>query len=317
MNTIYLSLGSNLGDTKKNLDEALTLLEQALCVMKVSSYYETEPVGYADQDWFLNIVVKGKTDLSPHELLDACQKIEQQMKRVKTVRFGPRVIDIDVLLYENFSSNDEALTIPHPRMTQRAFVMVPLFEIDPDLSIEGRSISEVLMELNGEAIRKRKDSMDRVNKILHHEEYREHLKKIAALEVERIFCKHDLPHFLDVCRVGWILALEEKASLQKETVYAAGLLHDVGRWIQYETEEDHALASARLCTEILKECNYTPEEIETIEEAIAKHRTKEEAGTRLTSILYRADKLSRSCYACEALGACKKFQQGEVPILQY
>ena len=100
MNKIYLSLGSNIGDTKSNLDRAMELLGEKIKVLKQSSYYETEPVGYKDQDWFLNIVLKGETALNPEELLKFTQGIESKMKRKKTIRFGPRIIDIDILLYE-------------------------------------------------------------------------------------------------------------------------------------------------------------------------------------------------------------------------
>ncbi|HZK38412.1 MAG TPA: 2-amino-4-hydroxy-6-hydroxymethyldihydropteridine diphosphokinase, partial [Clostridia bacterium] len=100
MNKIYLSLGSNIGDTKSNLDRAVELLKEKVNILNISSYYETEPVGYKDQDWFLNIALEGETDLNPEALLKFTQSIENKMKRKKTIRFGPRIIDIDILLYE-------------------------------------------------------------------------------------------------------------------------------------------------------------------------------------------------------------------------
>ncbi|QSX08526.1 HD domain-containing protein [Alkalibacter rhizosphaerae] len=159
--------------------------------------------------------------------------------------------------------------------------------------------------------------MKRVNKILSHSTYNALLERIKELEQERIFCKHDLVHFLDVCRIGWILSLEEEQALEKEVVYASGLLHDVGRWSQYETGEDHALASARECVKILKDCSFTDDEIKKIQDAIIRHRKEPRSKEGLPSILYRADKLSRRCFACDAIGACKRFQHGEEPYLQY
>ena len=152
----YLGLGSNIGDTKKNLDIAVDLLKSSknITVIKQSSYYETEPVGYVEQDWFLNIVVQIETNFEPEELLVFCQQIEEVLKRKRIIRWGPRTIDVDVLLYENYTSAEESLTIPHPRMTERAFVMIPLYEIAPDLVIEGKSIDGIIKSLDGEEIRK-------------------------------------------------------------------------------------------------------------------------------------------------------------------
>lgn len=152
----YLSLGSNLGDKKENLDKAVELLKKHnnIQVIKVSSYYETQPVGYTDQDLFLNIAVEIETSLSPYELLEYCSEIEQILKRRRIIRWGPRTIDVDILLYDNFISNDERLTIPHPRMTERAFVIVPLYEIAKDIRIKGQDINSILKKLKKEGIRK-------------------------------------------------------------------------------------------------------------------------------------------------------------------
>lgn len=154
MKKVYLSLGSNVGDTKKNLEQALNMLRTKLEITKISSFYETEPVGYKDQDWFLNIVVEALTTIEPYDLLALCQDVENEMKRVKTIRFGPRNIDVDILLYENFISNDEKLTLPHPRMRERAFVLVPLNEIAPSLMVDGEKVSDILAVLKGEKITK-------------------------------------------------------------------------------------------------------------------------------------------------------------------
>jgi 2-amino-4-hydroxy-6-hydroxymethyldihydropteridine diphosphokinase len=154
MHKVYFSLGSNIGETRKNLTEALDALKEHVNITAVSSFYETEPVGYKDQNWFLNIAVAGETSLAPYDLLAFTQSIEQGMGRVKLIRFGPRNIDVDILLYDDLSINDEKLTIPHPRMCERAFVVEPLFEIAPDLSIGGKKLADIRAQLKGEEIRK-------------------------------------------------------------------------------------------------------------------------------------------------------------------
>ncbi|MEL7648838.1 MAG: 2-amino-4-hydroxy-6-hydroxymethyldihydropteridine diphosphokinase [Sedimentibacter sp.] len=154
MSKIYLSLGTNLGDKKGNLEHALGLLSEKVEILKVSSFYETEPVGYSDQPWFLNIAVEGTTEFSPEELIEFTQSIEHEMKRVKTIINGPRIIDVDILLYDDVKINTKNLTIPHPRMTERAFVMYPLHEICPELVIEGKKIKDMINGLEGEKIRK-------------------------------------------------------------------------------------------------------------------------------------------------------------------
>lgn len=157
MNKIYLGIGSNIGDTKGNLDRAVELLKEKVNISRQSSYYETEPVGYKEQNWFLNIVIEGVTDLTPEELLMFTQSIESKMKRVKTIRFGPRIIDVDILLYGQIKLDTKDLIIPHPRMFERAFVMVPLYEIAPSLVIEGIKIEDILNKLEGEEIHKKDD----------------------------------------------------------------------------------------------------------------------------------------------------------------
>ena len=150
----YLGIGGNIGEKRANIEAAIALLNEnsAIEVTKISSYYETEPVGYTDQDWFLNVVVEVETKLSPEELLAACQEVENELKRVRLIRWGPRTIDVDVLLYEGYESQDEILTVPHPRMTERAFVMVPLYEIAKDLIIAEKPIAEWIKSLKGEKI---------------------------------------------------------------------------------------------------------------------------------------------------------------------
>jgi 2-amino-4-hydroxy-6-hydroxymethyldihydropteridine diphosphokinase len=154
MSKIYLGLGTNLGDTESNLEQALNFLSEKITIIKKSSLYETEPVGFKDQPWFLNMVVEAETGLAPEDLLYFTQSIEKQMKRVKTIVNGPRIIDIDILLYGNERVKTENLVIPHPRMTQRAFVMVPLYEISPELIISGKSVKDIMVNFSGEKIRK-------------------------------------------------------------------------------------------------------------------------------------------------------------------
>jgi 2-amino-4-hydroxy-6-hydroxymethyldihydropteridine diphosphokinase len=131
---IYLSLGSNLGDRAANLRAAITALPSAnLHVRKVSSFYETEPVDYLDQPWFLNCVVEGATDSQPIDLLHALRSIESQFGSKKTFAKGPRLLDIDILLFGELSLDTPELQIPHPRMLERKFVLAPLAEIAPQL----------------------------------------------------------------------------------------------------------------------------------------------------------------------------------------
>lgn len=154
--TAYLGLGSNLGDKKANIHLALELLKnhEEIKVTKVSSLYETEPEGYTDQNWFLNAVVEIETSLSPYSLLRYCNFIEKVLKRERTIKWGPRVIDVDILLYGDFSCDEEVLTIPHPHMLERTFVMIPLYEIAPGLVIQGKSIKDIVASLTGKVVRK-------------------------------------------------------------------------------------------------------------------------------------------------------------------
>lgn len=130
---VYLSLGSNLGDRAGNLRYALGALEPSVLIFSVSSVYETAPVGVTDQPAFLNIAVGGTTDLDPHELLRWLKHVEVEAGRKPTYRWGPRVVDIDILLYDALVLAEPDLSIPHKEMTQRAFALVPLAEIAPDV----------------------------------------------------------------------------------------------------------------------------------------------------------------------------------------
>ncbi|QNU68633.1 2-amino-4-hydroxy-6-hydroxymethyldihydropteridine diphosphokinase [Ruminiclostridium herbifermentans] len=131
--TAYIALGSNIGNREDNLNKAIEMLKQndEVEVNKISSYLNTAPVGYTDQPDFLNAVVEVKTTLSPHKLLMVCSDIEKKLKRERIIHWGPRTIDLDILLYEDLVLNHEDLVIPHPRMHEREFVLKPLKEIAP------------------------------------------------------------------------------------------------------------------------------------------------------------------------------------------
>jgi len=131
------------------------------------------------------------------------------------------------------------------------------------------------------------------------------MRENEKAEKERIFCHHDMAHFLDVARIAMILNLQEGAGISRDVIYGAALLHDIGRHEQYRAGTPHEIASARIAPDILADCGYGPEEIREIAEAIALHRDSETArGQGLAGILYRADKASRACFACRASGQC-------------
>ena len=130
MPIVYLGLGSNLGDRARNIHEAVRLLNEAgIMAIKLSSIIETDPVGGPPQGLFLNAVLKARTDLAPEALLKTAHAVEAALGRVRTVKDGPRTIDIDILLYDDLTLNTPELVIPHPRMKERAFVMRPLNEV--------------------------------------------------------------------------------------------------------------------------------------------------------------------------------------------
>ena len=134
MKTIYLALGSNMGDRESNLCAAIQSISAAgIPVLRQSPIYETEPVGYIDQRWFLNMVVEAETELFPLQLLARTAKVERALGRVRTVPNGPRTIDIDILLYANAVIRAARLKVPHPRMNERRFVLAPLADLAPDL----------------------------------------------------------------------------------------------------------------------------------------------------------------------------------------
>lgn len=147
--------------------------------------------------------------------------------------------------------------------------------------------------------------MERIDKILNHDLFIECVEKNRKAEENRQFCRHDMVHFLDVARIGMILKLREGIPVEDELVYAAGLLHDIGRYVQYADGTPHELASAAIAPKILADCGFDDKETGDILNAIRLHRTKEIAGEpSLAGILYRADKASRPCFACQAEKDC-------------
>mgnify|MGYP001272079215 CR=1 FL=1 len=133
-NNVFLSLGSNIGDRKLNIERALIELRSVSDILATSSIYKTEPMGFTNQEEFYNCILEVKTKLSPKKLLYEIKKIERRMGRKKNFRNGPRLIDIDIIFYKDSTINEEELIIPHPRWQERLFVITPMFEISPDLT---------------------------------------------------------------------------------------------------------------------------------------------------------------------------------------
>jgi len=151
----YLCLGSNLGNKSRNLERAIEAMPPYVEALLVSSIYETAPWGYTDQPAFLNQIVKAGTDLTPHQLLAEVKWIESKLDRQPTFRYGPRSIDVDILLYDELVLTTEKLTIPHPRLAERAFALVPLAEIAPDLvhPVLKKTIKELLSSIDRSDVR--------------------------------------------------------------------------------------------------------------------------------------------------------------------
>jgi 2-amino-4-hydroxy-6-hydroxymethyldihydropteridine diphosphokinase len=157
VNLAYFSLGSNIGNGKAELHDAIARLEEHGPVRAVSSFYETEPVEFIDQAWFVNCAIALETEETPEQLMASVLDIERQMGRQRIVQKGPRTIDIDILLFGDAVVNTNELTIPHPAMANRRFVLEPLAEIAPDVQhpVLNKTIRELLNDLpSGQAVRK-------------------------------------------------------------------------------------------------------------------------------------------------------------------
>ncbi len=150
-----IGLGTNIGDRKKNIEEAVGAFDLVpkTKVLRKSSLYETEPVGYAEQDSFYNACIEIESDLEPKEILGVCLGIEAGFGRVRTIKNGPRVLDLDLILAENKKIDTENLTVPHPRFNERRFVLIPLLELFPDGKAYGNEFSSFLLGIKGQAIK--------------------------------------------------------------------------------------------------------------------------------------------------------------------
>ena len=153
MNEAFIGIGSNLGEKVQNCNDALAYISDFSKVTSMSSLYESEPAGYTEQPKFVNAVVKIETGLSPHDLLNSLKLIEKRMGRERTFRWGPRIIDLDILFYDDLIIESENLVIPHEELQKRRFVLEPILEIDSDLIHPKYKISvkEILNNLIGSA----------------------------------------------------------------------------------------------------------------------------------------------------------------------
>lgn len=149
-----LGLGSNVGEKQRNILRAVEGIRtlKSTQVVAVSRMFQTPPWGKTDQDWFVNACASVRTRLSPHDLLDACLGIERAMGRERREKWGPRVIDIDVLVYGDVEINDERLVVPHPLLTQRAFVLAPMADVAGDLVVNGKTVAQWLAAAPGDGI---------------------------------------------------------------------------------------------------------------------------------------------------------------------
>ena len=154
----FLSLGSNMGDRLEYLSKAIDKIAQiqGCNILNKSRVYETEPWGYENQEAFLNLCISIETSLSPYELLESLQVIELELDRVRKIHWGPRTIDIDILLFDDIICEDDKLTIPHPRMRERAFVLIPLYDIEKNLIIDGIKLEDLINKIDTRGIKEYK-----------------------------------------------------------------------------------------------------------------------------------------------------------------
>ncbi|MEG6520609.1 2-amino-4-hydroxy-6-hydroxymethyldihydropteridine diphosphokinase [Desulfotomaculum sp. 1211_IL3151] len=157
MRVAYIGLGSNMGDKKAYIQNALEQLSKypGIHLLRAASRYESAPWGYPDQAWFINTVAEVETNLSPEELLQVLLDIEKKLDRTREIKWGPRTVDLDILLYGQETMNFPQLQIPHPRMHERAFVLVPLAELCPELRLPQGLVKELAVKaLGGQEVRK-------------------------------------------------------------------------------------------------------------------------------------------------------------------
>ncbi|SEN83712.1 2-amino-4-hydroxy-6-hydroxymethyldihydropteridinediphosphokinase [Mesobacillus persicus] len=161
-NIAYIGVGSNIGNRLDYISEAVKRLDhhKEIKVVNTSSIYETDPVGYTNQASFLNMVIKIRTTLAPLALLESLLFIEEELGRKREIKWGPRTLDLDILLYNQENIKSEKLMIPHPRMLERAFVIVPLLEVDLQLNLPGIVDRDSLRDKEGVRIWKRKNGED-------------------------------------------------------------------------------------------------------------------------------------------------------------
>lgn len=152
MSKSYLGLGTNIGDRIRYINEALKILNSNpnINITKKSKLYETKAWGYKEQADFLNMCIEIETSLNPYELLNACQGVETDLNRERKIRWGPRTIDVDILFFNDIILQEENLEIPHPRIKERAFVLIPLIDLNDKLKIDNISINEYLKSLTTE-----------------------------------------------------------------------------------------------------------------------------------------------------------------------
>lgn len=151
-----LGLGTNIGNKAENIERCVESINLApkTSVLAVSSIYETEPVGYAEQDNFYNCALLAESELTPHEMLGLCLGVECGFGRVRTIKNGPRILDVDLLYAENEKINSKNLTLPHPRITERKFVIIPLLDLFPQGTAFGFNFAEKLNEIKGQDVKK-------------------------------------------------------------------------------------------------------------------------------------------------------------------
>ena len=154
--TVYLALGTNLGDRPGNLQNAIAGLPPVVTVLESSPVYETLPWGVTDQPAFLNMVIKAETHSEPLELMKHLKLLETRLGRLPSIRYGPRLIDIDLLFYDDLILNTAELTIPHPNLHERAFVLVPLSDLAPEFihPVTGKTVRQLLAEVSATGVKR-------------------------------------------------------------------------------------------------------------------------------------------------------------------